>query len=479
MTGSQKALDARRALVLGLGRFGGGVAAARFLRQRGAFVRIADRSSGSDLDASRSALQDQRGIDWQLGREDEALLDDIDLLVVNPAIPDHHPLLAAAAARGLERTQEVSLFLEHYPGRVVAVTGTNGKSSTSTMLHGALQRSGQDALLGGNIGRSLLEDEGRWHRDQIAVLEISSFQLDRVDPGRHRVDGAVLTRIGKDHVDRHGSLDAYHRAKSVLPAIATSFCVHAGDDAAAARFTTSARRFHYQNATLADAGAGLTDGWLAVRLGDAPPVRLVHTDALRVLGDFQRENALAAALAALLLGGTAHGIGLALANMAPLPFRLQLLAVIDGVRIYDNSVSTEIESTRSALRNLSGPIHWVGGGKSKDGDYALVAREAAPYLASAHLFGAAREPMQEQLRSLPQPIATTVHERLQDALDEALRTSKPGSALLFSPGFASFDQYPNFRARALEFHAWVARRREQSVAKKRETGRGSERSTEV
>ena len=451
----------KTALVLGIGRFGGGVAAARFLWRHGYSVRIADRSNGPDLDASKAQLRDLAGIDFQLGREDEGVLDGIDLLVVNPGIPDQHPLLAAASRRGIERTQEVNLFLEHYPGRVVAVTGTNGKSSTSTMLHAALVRGGVDALLGGNIGHSLLEDEDRWRKDQVAVLEISSFQLDRVDARRHRVEGAVLTRIQKDHVDRHGSLEAYHRAKSVLPLMADAFCVHAADDPVAAAFATTTRRLTYADAAPQKDSAGVDDGWLSVRVGDRAAVRLVHRDAMRMLGDFQRENALAAGLAATLLGASPQGIGLALANTAPLPFRLQLLCVLDGVRVYDNAVSTEVESTRSALRNIQGPIHWVAGGKSKDGDYRTVADAAAPFVASAHVFGAAAEPLAQELRRSDsrRPVATTVHQRVQEALDAALAACEPGSALVFSPAFASFDQYPNFRARALEFHAWANARR--------------------
>lgn len=452
------------ALVLGLGRFGGGVAAARFLARRGYTVRIADRSSGPDLDHSRAQLADLPGIDFQLGREDEALLEGVDLLVVNPGIPDQHPLLAAATRRGVARTQEVNLFLEHYPGRVVAVTGTNGKSSTSTMLHAALSRGGVDALLGGNIGHSLLEDEGRWKQDQVAVLEISSFQLDRVDPARHRVHGAVLTRILKDHVDRHGSLDAYHAAKSVLPRMADVFCVHAADDPVASRFPTDARRLVYADASPRRDGAGIDDGWLCVQIGDDAPERVVHTDAMRMIGDFQRENALAAALAARLCGAATQGIGLALANTAPLPFRLQLLCTIDGVRVYDNAVSTEVESTRSALRNLKGTIHWVAGGKSKDGDYRTVAEATAPFVASAHVFGAAAEPLAAALGATKSAPRTTSHVRVQGALDAALRACRPGDALLFSPAFASFDQYPNFRARALEFHAWATARRGGTLA---------------
>src|SRR5262245_8300245 len=320
-------------LVLGLGRFGGGVAAVRFLRHRGASVRIADRSAGPDLDHSRNALAGLDGIDWQLGREDDGLLDGIARVVVNPAVPDDHPLLQAARARGLECTQEVNLFLEHYPGRVVAVTGTNGKSTTSTLVHAALQRAGFDALLGGNIGHSLLDDEARWAKDQVAVLEISSFQLERIDVQRHRVTGAVCTRVERDHLDRHRTLHAYHGAKARLPAIATAFFVHGAADPVAAAFTTPAPRITFAPEPPQPGSMGIAAGWLCARLDAAPAQRLVHQDAMRLLGDFQRENALAAAAAALLLGAAPGAVGYALACAAPLPFRLQLVTVLDGVRV--------------------------------------------------------------------------------------------------------------------------------------------------
>ncbi|HEX6811535.1 MAG TPA: UDP-N-acetylmuramoyl-L-alanine--D-glutamate ligase [Planctomycetota bacterium] len=443
-----------RVLVHGLGRFGGGREALRYLAHRGCRVRVADKSDGPDLQAVREALA-PLPLDWQLGREDEGLLDDIDLLVVNPGVPDHNPLLAAACARGVPRTQEVDLFLAAYPGIVVAVTGTNGKSTTSTLLHRALQRSGVDALLGGNIGHSLLADEAQWRKDQIAVLEISSFQLERLDAGR-RVHGAVFTRVLKDHVDRHGTLAAYHEAKGRLATAATQFVVHAADDPVASAYTTGAKeRLLFCPATPAPMSAGLQDGFIALRLSREQPERIVHTAALRLLGDFQVENAMAASLAARRLGGKAHGIGLAMANTAPLPFRLQLVQVHDGVRVYDNGVSTEVESTRSALHNVTGRIHWVGGGKSKDGDYRAVADAVVPKIVSAHLFGAAAEPLAAAIAGR---VATSVHVTLQQALPAAFAAARPGDAVLFSPAFASFDQYPNFRARALDFHAWLGAR---------------------
>jgi UDP-N-acetylmuramoylalanine--D-glutamate ligase len=443
-------------LVHGLGRFGGGREALRFLAKRGCRMRVADKSAGDDLQAVRHALRDLPDIDWQLGREDEDLLDGVSVLLANPAVPDHHPLLVAARRRELAVTQEVDLFLAAYPGTVVGVTGTNGKSTTSTLLHAALRRSGIDALLGGNIGHSLLADEANWRAEQVAVLEVSSFQLERLHPSR-RVAGAVYTRVGKDHVDRHGTLAAYHAAKARLAAIATEFVVHAADDAVAETFASpAAQRLRYAAAYPAPHSTGLTSGFVATRLGDGDPEPIVHRDALRLLGEFQVENVMAAATAARRLGATPHAIGIALGNASPLPFRLQQVATIAGVRVFDNGVSTEVESTRSALQAISGRVHWVGGGKSKDGDFGAVAEAVAPRIASAHLFGAAAEPLG---RLLTGRLPCTVHVALADALAAAFAAARAGDNILFSPGFASFDQYPNFRVRALEFHAWLTARR--------------------
>lgn len=440
-------------LVHGLGRFGGGREAVRWLARAGYRVRIADKSAGDDLLAVQQALADLPALEWQLGREDEGLLAGVRWFVVNPAVPDQHPLLAAARQRGIACTQEVDLFLAHYPGCVVAVTGTNGKSTTSTLLHRALLRSGRDALLGGNIGHSLLAEQANWRADQVAVLEISSFQLARLATGLH-VHGAVFTRVLSDHLDRHGTLAAYHAAKGRLAAAATGFVVHAADDEVAAAYDSPAPlRLRYAAARPARHSAGLEQGFVALRLGEGAPELVVHADALRLLGAFQLENVMAASLAARCVGGTAHGIGLAMATAAPLPFRLQLLAVYNGVRIYDNGVSTEVESTRSALQTLRGPVHWLGGGKSKDGDYAKVAAAVVPHVASAHLFGAAAGPLAAAIGGR---VPTTVAATLKEAFGQALAAAAPGDAVLWSPAFASFDQYPNFRARALEFHGLLA-----------------------
>ncbi len=443
-----------RALILGLGRFGGGREAALFLLRRGYQVRISDHGAADTLQDGISALAGWPDVEWRLEPPAPDHLDDVDLLVVNPAVPESNPLLAAARAKEIEVTQEANLFLEHFPGKTLLVTGTNGKSTTTSLLHKALLGSGFDALIGGNIGRSLLSDEASWRKDQVAVMEISSFQLERVDLDRHRAVGAVIVRVTTDHIDRHGSVTAYHRAKSRVARIVEKFLVHGAEDPVAASFVTTAPlRATFTAREPGPGQVGFVDGWLVSRLGDEPE-RVLHVDALELLGRFQHENVQAAFTAARLLGASTHRAALALVRERPLQFRLQKVKTSRGVHWFDNAVSTEVLSTLSAVETLPKPLRWVGGGKSKDGDFRRVADLLAPHLASAHLFGAAAEPM---AALLAKRMTVTRHATVEEALAAASAAAQAGESVLFSPAFASFDQYPNFRARAEVFHRFVAR----------------------
>lgn len=456
----------RTALILGLGRFGGGRPAAEFLLRRGYRLRVADGASRKSLEKSCAALEraaastgdepDTR-IEWRLGAPQEPdLLAGIDLCVVNPAIRPSHPLLAAAHQRGVACTQEANLFLEHFPGDVLLVTGTNGKSTTTTLLERCMVDAGLDALAGGNIGRSLLDSERTWHAGQTAILEISSAQLSRIDPAKHRVAGAVITRITQDHVDWHGSLQEYRAAKCRAIQAADRFVVHAIDDAtatdAAAALPPTTSRLRYGSAP---AEYGRDDaGWISER---ATGARFLHMAATLLVGGFHADNLAAAAAAVRALHELPpHQIGLALARVRPLRNRLQLLATLAGRRIFGNAVSTEVQSTATACDAVPGPVHWVGGGKSKDGRYDRVAAALAPRIASAHLFGAAAVPLAEALRAVGARFEPSIHTDLESALNAAVAAASRGESVLFSPAFASFDQFENFRARARAFERWLS-----------------------
>jgi UDP-N-acetylmuramoylalanine--D-glutamate ligase len=450
-------MRATKVLILGLGRFGGGTATVRYLASMGYRVRVADHADPRTLRESVAALANLPRLEFCLGRDDDFLLDGVDLVVCNPAIPPKHRLLARATTMGIPVTQEINLFLSAYPGRVVAVTGTNGKSSTATLLAAVLRRGGVDTLLGGNIGRSLLEDVDTWREDQVAVLELSSFQLERVDPTQHRVAGTVFTRVTEDHLDRHRTLAAYHEAKAAAAAMADEFLVHdAVDEVVAAMTHTAATTLTYGSCP-ADVTITGSPATLWSHLGDTR-VPVLGESALAMPGDYQLRNAAAAFAAAHLLAGVdRHTAGLALAQTPPLPHRLQLAADIGGIQIFDNSVSTQVESTLAALTSLRGRIHWVGGGKSKDGRFADPGRELSSKVTTAHLFGAAGPDLGREMTGR---VTTTVHDALEDALEAAWHESRDGDAILFSPAFASFDQFPNFVARAARFAAWVERTRD-------------------
>jgi UDP-N-acetylmuramoylalanine--D-glutamate ligase len=449
----------RSVLLLGLGRFGGGVAAARYLLEQGAHVRVGDRCSPALLRDSMARVGDHSRVEWCLGREDPGLLQDVDLVVANPAVPADNPLLVASRHDGVEVTQEVNLFLETYPGLVVLVTGTNGKSTTATLLASALRQDGLSVLLGGNIGHSLLEDRSAWRAEQVAVLEISSFQLERIRPDRHRVLGTVLTRVTEDHLDRHGSLASYRAAKARAATAADCFLVHHADDSVcAAMVNDRAKRVTYTTARPASGQLGIRDGWLWAEL-DHERGPILHPDALLLDGGFQTENALAAAAAACMLGAQRHLVANGLCQVRPLPHRLQLMGRLGDVRIYDNGVSTQVESTLAALHSIVGRVHWVGGGKSKGGDVRQCAPALGTAVASAHLFGSIAGSLGPALRKLSPSVPTTVHPHLDAALDAALAAARAGEAILFSPAFASFDQFVNYEARARRFQAWVQQRR--------------------
>lgn len=470
----------RRALVVGLGRFGGGVASIRHLGRHDYQIRVTDRASEEDLKNSVAALSSDAKlsakIEWRLGEDghDLSLLHDIELLVCNPGVPDEHPLLERARQQGIAVTQEANLFLESYPGKVVVVTGTNGKSTTATLLANALRRCEINTLLGGNIGHSLLEDHAIWSANQVAVLELSSFQLERVDPARHQVAGTVLTRVTSDHLDRHGDLQTYQAAKAQAAAMARDFLVRNANDHVAAGFDHQARETLLHGPHNSDQpntlAASTRDGsvWSHLSTDSGPVIRI---RAMELPGEFQTENIMAAFLAATRLSQDLagkppcrHTIAMALANTQPLANRLQLSAGIGGRRIFGNAVSTQIDSTLSAIDSLPGRVHWVGGGKSKDNQYQQAGSQLSRRVASAHLFGAVAAPLAQVMS---EQVMTSVHEHLEQALDAAWDASKDGDSILFSPAFASFDQFPNFATRALRFDSWVRCLQKETVSSDR------------
>ena len=419
----------RRATVLGLGRFGGGVAAARYLAHTGTAVTISDQASADELADSIAQLADVAIARWQLGGHCDRDVRDADLVVVNPAIPPSHPQLQLAQRLGVPVTTEIELFLQACPARVAGVTGTHGKSTTSAMLAAILEAAGMRVWLGGNIGGSLLGRLEEIAADDWCILELSSFQLWHFTAEGRMPHIAVVTNFTANHLDWHGHLDDYRRAKQRLIAQQQpgDFAVLNTHDAEVA-------------------------SWRPLACGHLVPLPpLEGVPPLTVPGEVNRINAACAAAAAQAAGCSATAIECGLAGFRGLPQRLEWFAVVDGRRFYNDSTATTPESAIAAIEALDVPVWLLGGGRSKGFDFRPLAEAIARRAAGAAFFGTARDELQQAaLRERP-TLACTSTEHLADALAWCFERSKPGEAIVLSPGCASTDQYRNFRERGERF----------------------------
>ena len=451
-------LAGRRAVVMGLGSFGGGVGAARWLAACGARVLVTDLRSAEELAPSLAALGDL-SCEVALGGHRPEDFEAADLVVANPAVRPDHPLLARARARGARVTSEIELFLGAVRARVVAITGTQGKSSTTHLAHGLLEAAGFRAHVGGNLGGSLLERLDAIGPDDVCVLELSSYQLAGLaDPSRltDRVVAVGVTNVLADHLDRHGGEQGYLDAKLrilELPRAGGAALVPAGDGRLhRARPGLRLVRVHPPEAPRApiqqDPPGGAAELFATeteLRRGDEV---LGRREDVRLPGSFQQANALLALGLARELGAAPADLARALPRIGGLPHRFEPLGLVAGRAVIDNGVSTTPDSTIAALRSLAEPCTLLVGGRSKGLPLDELAEEARRCARRAIAFGEAGPELAAALRA--RGIETLLASGLAEAVPLAFAGGGTG-AVLFSPACSSFDAFPNFAARARAF----------------------------
>ncbi|TDJ71729.1 MAG: UDP-N-acetylmuramoyl-L-alanine--D-glutamate ligase [Planctomycetota bacterium] len=478
MTAARTALTAHAPLdlsgvpvtVMGLGLFGGGAATVRWLARRGARITVTDLRSAEALAPTLASMD---GIDAHrvLGRHRTEDFTAAEVVVANPAVPPSSPYLAAAHAAGTVITSEMALFLQHCPARIALVSGTQGKSSTCHFLAQFLADLPERVHLGGNIGASLLDVVEGMRASDIAVVEISSYQLEALpEPARdpHAVGpgpdvrAAALTNVLADHLERHGTRAAYAAAKArILELLAPDGVAFlpAGDARFDAGVPAGARIVRHGSRARSATEAGPRELALefeggVVSLGEE---RLASLAGLPLAGEFQRANAALALGIARTLGATPDSLAAAIEGLKGLPHRLEELGDLDGRRVVDNGVSTTPDSTIAALEALGRPCTLLCGGQAKRDlpldDLARVARRRE---VRAIPFGAARELLAGAFTA--ESVAVHGAATLAEAVALAYEHTPPGGCILFSPACASFDAYANFRERALEFRALVTRR---------------------
>ncbi len=432
-------------LVVGAGRTGQAVV--RFFQSSSTPVWLTDR------DPSRLApWSSEDGLRTVPEAEAVEVVPSVDFIVPSPGVPRNHPVLEAATKLCIPVWSEMELASRFFPKPVLAVTGTNGKSTTTTLLGAMLRASGVRTFVGGNLGTPFLSACSEpW---DAAVVEVSSFQLEWVETFRPRV--GVFLNLTPDHLDRYPNLDEYGRTKLRL------FARQAPDDWGV---------FHRDDPWVAEAfahaasGAQITFGWEEADCGawvegeqvwvrrapHADPVRL-SLSRTRLAGKHNVENIMAAALAALLFGVPQVAVQRAIDEAKPLPHRVEFVREWAGILFYDDSKGTNIGATAKAVASFDRPVVLLAGGYDKGSRFDLIAPVLQRHVRVAVFFGASAPKWVEQVGKLiPHEVAPT----LREAVPVAARLARPGDVVLLSPGCASFDEFDDYAHRGRSFRAWV------------------------
>ncbi len=425
-------------LVVGLGS--SGVAAARLGAARGAEVRVTDVRGSDELGPVLERLPS--GTRTFLGGHPEGCLEGVRLVVASPGVPADAPLLLSARERGVPLLTEIEFaWLHRAEVPLAAVTGSNGKSTVTTLIAEMLRAAGVAAVAGGNLGppASELVATGPW---DAWVLEVSSFQAELLTAMRPRV--AVFLNLSQDHLERHPDLASYRDAKARLLAFqeAGDAAVLNHDDAQVRGLETAARRLSFSLETASDAWLDDDRLMLAGEL-------LTTADQVALSGRHNLANALAAALAARELGAPVDAVVRALGSFTGLPHRHRTIAERDGIRWIDDSKATNVGATLAALGGYpAATVHLILGGQAKGQDFSVLAGELRRAVVAVYLIGVDAPVIAGQIGDV---VAVRHCGTLADAVARARTAAEPGQVVLLAPACASFDQFSGYAARGTRF----------------------------
>ncbi len=442
----------RRFLVVGLGR--SGTAATRHLLARGARVAATDSRPAEELGTGVRALG-EAGVVLHLGGHPDEAFRDVEAIVLSPGVDPALPPIAAAAARGVPLLSEIDLVADRLGERVLAVTGTNGKSTTTALLAAMLAEAGFDAVPCGNYGTPLVEAAEGDHAGRRYALEISSFQLETTR--LLRSGAAILLGVRPDHLDRHGSLAAYRAAKERVfllrapgtPAIA---CI---DDPVAAELARAARPpvLPVTLEARPEAGGFLDGDTLVLRLPGGPAMPLLRVGEVPLPGRHNLWNVLAAALAAAVAGAGVGQVAAAVRRFRALPHRLEEVTQVGGVLFVDDSKATNVDAALRAIEAFPGRrLHVLLGGRDKDGDFRPLAAALVAAGARAVTYGEAGPRIADVLEAEGFRDVERCAD-LAEATRRAFSAANPGDVVLLAPACASFDAFRSYAHRGESFAA--------------------------
>ena len=449
-------LKGKKVLVVGLGK--SGLAAALFLRRKGAQVTVSDVRSAAALGKDIPALLDE-GIMVEAGGHGLLTFRRQDLIVVSPGVPLDTPELAQVRSFGLTVIGELELAARFLVGRTLAITGSNGKTTTTSLCGEILAAAFPHVQVGGNIGVPVIALVDQSREDGWSVLEVSSFQLETAF--EFHPDIAVILNITPDHLDRHGSFENYVAAKERIFAnqLPEDALVLNADDEVAMRAAARAksRVFWFSRTRIIRQGAFLHDGAIYFRATEqSAPEFILKASAIPLKGLHNVENVLAAVCSARLAGVAPETIRAAVQNFRAVEHRLEFVANINGVDYYNDSKATNVDAAIKAIAAFPGNIHLILGGKDKGSDYRVMRPLIQERVKTIYTIGAAAEKIITHLEGAA-PILNSG--TLDAAVTKAANAAQPGDIVLLAPACSSFDQFENYEQRGQVFKDLVFARR--------------------
>lgn len=439
-------LKGKRVLVVGLGR--SGLASALFLKAHGARVTVSDAKSEDQLREHIPALLDA-GIAVETGRHGERTFQGQDLIVVSPGVPVDAEPIAQARNLGQSVIGEIELASQFLSGPIVAITGSNGKTTTTTLVGEILADAGIKTLVGGNIGTPAISLAERATAETAIVLEVSSFQLETISTFRPKV--AVILNITPDHLDRHRTFAAYVDAKARIFENQTveDFSVLNADDPTCVELAgrTRGQVFWFSRKREVDAGAFSRRGQIFFRK-NGTDLEIMPISEIPLKGAHNLENVLAGVCAGTLMQCPPEKIRRAVGSFKAVEHRLEYVARVRGVDYYNDSKATNVDATIKALESFPANIHLILGGKDKGSDYTVLNDLLRKRVKSVYTIGAAAQKIKSHVKG-----ATNIVEAatLESAISRAAVAAQPGDIVLLAPACASFDQFQNYEHRGRVF----------------------------
>ncbi len=437
-------LTNKRALVVGLGK--SGVASALFLKAHGARVTVSDSKPEAELGQDIPTLLDQ-GIAVETGGHGERTFRGQDLIVVSPGVPVDAAPLVQARALGETVIGEVELAAQFLRGPLVAITGSNGKTTTTTLAGEIIAAGGFRTAVGGNIGTPAISLVEQATPDTITVLEVSSFQLETIQTFRPKV--AVILNVTPDHLDRHRTFAAYADAKARIfeNQNAQDFTVLNADDATCVELgaRTKGTVYWFSRKKELTQGAYLKEGKILFRDKNGQR-EIMQVSEIPLKGNHNVENALAGVCVGVLMRCAPEKIAKAIREFKAVEHRLEYVATIRGVEYFNDSKATNVDATIKALESFPANIHLILGGKDKGSDYTVLNDLLRARVKRVYTIGAAAAKIESQIK------ADIVHaETLENAVKRAAASAQAGDIVLLAPACASFDQFKSYEHRGRTF----------------------------